>query len=138
MPLHSLWNNSRSLHDYRALPRVREGVVLSCACAQLKLPVSNIERPTLNAERPTSTAGGGARTHTALRPLDFESSASANSATPALLGNSIRDSRISSTSSRCRVRCPQRILEAGKASNPLRNSGHYKRSKACKPRGGPK
>src|SRR5437870_3077302 len=88
MPLHSLWNNSRSLHDYRALPRVREGVVLSCACAQLKLPVSNIERPTLNAERPTSTAGGGARTHTALRPLDFESSASANSATPALLGNS--------------------------------------------------
>jgi hypothetical protein len=28
-------------------------------------------------------AGGGARTHTALRPLDFESSASANSATPA-------------------------------------------------------
>ena len=31
-------------------------------------------------------AGGGARTHTALRPLDFESSASASSATPALLG----------------------------------------------------
>jgi len=31
-------------------------------------------------------AGGGARTHTTLRPLDFESSASANSATPALLG----------------------------------------------------
>jgi hypothetical protein len=30
------------------------------------------------------SAGGGARTHTALRPLDFESSASANSATPAL------------------------------------------------------
>jgi hypothetical protein len=30
------------------------------------------------------TAGGGARTHTALRPLDFESSASANSATPAI------------------------------------------------------
>ena|SRR5439155_10858982 len=29
-------------------------------------------------------AGGGARTHTALRPLDFESSASANSATPAI------------------------------------------------------
>ena len=28
-------------------------------------------------------AGGGARTHTTLRPLDFESSASANSATPA-------------------------------------------------------
>src|SRR5262245_52095689 len=29
------------------------------------------------------TAGGGARTHTILRSLDFESSASANSATPA-------------------------------------------------------
>jgi hypothetical protein len=28
-------------------------------------------------------AGGGARTHTTLRSLDFESSASANSATPA-------------------------------------------------------
>ena len=32
---------------------------------------------------PKQSAGGGARTHTALRPLDFESSASANSATPA-------------------------------------------------------
>ena len=30
-----------------------------------------------------SSTGGGTRTHTALRPLDFESSASANSATPA-------------------------------------------------------
>ena len=37
-------------------------------------------------------AGGGARTHTTLRPLDFESSASANSATPALGGKTIRDS----------------------------------------------
>src|SRR5205814_3300534 len=32
---------------------------------------------------PGKAAGGGARTHTALRPLDFESSASASSATPA-------------------------------------------------------
>ena len=32
-------------------------------------------------------AGGGARTHTALRPLDFESSASASSATPAFRKN---------------------------------------------------
>jgi hypothetical protein len=41
----------------------------------------NIER-----QRPISnreSAGGGARTHTILRSLDFESSASANSATPA-------------------------------------------------------
>ena len=29
-------------------------------------------------------------------------------------------------------------LEAGQASNSLRNSGHYRRSNACKPRGGPK
>ena len=45
----------------------------------------------------SSSTGGGTRTHTTLRPLDFESSASANSATPAkvvllhvpkLLGNS--------------------------------------------------
>ena len=36
-----------------------------------------------NIQRRMRSAGGGARTHTALRPLDFESSASANSATPA-------------------------------------------------------
>src|SRR5439155_18056200 len=45
---------------------------------------SNAQRPTSNVQHPKETAGGGARTHTALRPLDFESSASANSATPAL------------------------------------------------------
>src|SRR5436305_5965186 len=44
----------------------------------------NVERPTSNAQRSMKRiAGGGARTHTTLRPLDFESSASANSATPA-------------------------------------------------------
>ena len=61
-------------------------------------------------------AGGGARTHTILRSLDFESSASANSATPALGDRSerIRDSRASSTSPRRRARCPQRILLARK------------------------
>src|SRR6266403_728800 len=47
-----------------------------------KSPVqtSNAQRRTPNVR---GSAGGGARTHTALRPLDFESSASANSATPA-------------------------------------------------------
>jgi hypothetical protein len=40
----------------------------------------SIERPTFNAH---ANAGGGARTHTILRSLDFESSASASSATPA-------------------------------------------------------
>src|SRR5438552_6581422 len=53
--------------------------------ATLLLLVSlNNERPTPNVQHPKETAGGGARTHTALRPLDFESSASANSGTPAL------------------------------------------------------
>ena len=43
------------------------------------------KHPRPNTRRSMKTlAGGGARTHTALRPLDFESSASANSATPAL------------------------------------------------------
>ena len=40
---------------------------------------SNVQRAISNRE----SAGGGARTHTILRSLDFESSASANSATPA-------------------------------------------------------
>ena len=35
-------------------------------------------------------AGGGGRTHMTSRPLDFESSASANSATPALITNNLR------------------------------------------------
>src|SRR5207247_738989 len=51
-------------------------------------------------QHPTSNelAGGGARTHTALRPLDFESSASANSATPACRKNAtIRSPRRSSS-----------------------------------------
>ena len=41
---------------------------------------------------------------------DFESSAFANSATPALGVKRIRDSRVSSTLPRCRLRCPQRIF----------------------------
>src|SRR4029453_13342308 len=47
---------------------------------------------------------------------DFQSSASPNSATPALGDRSerIRDSRASSTSPRWRVRCPQRVLFARK------------------------
>jgi hypothetical protein len=57
--------------------------------------ISNIEHRTSN-RRP---AGGGARTHTALRPLDFESSASASSATPAFRKNgTIPRSRLSSSS----------------------------------------
>ena len=44
-------------------------------------------------------AGGGARTHTALRPLDFESSASANSATPARRSLKLRNQKRSSSDS---------------------------------------
>ena len=44
-------------------------------------------------------AGGGARTHTALRPLDFESSASANSATPATRTLKLRNQKRSSSGS---------------------------------------
>jgi hypothetical protein len=43
-------------------------------------------------------AGGGARTHTTLRPLDFESSASASSATPAIEGLNLQARTRSSTS----------------------------------------
>src|SRR5437764_11923590 len=50
VPLHSVWNNSRSLHDYRALARVREGVVFNGVGARLKLALSNIERRTSNSE----------------------------------------------------------------------------------------
>ena len=42
------------------------------------------------------STGGGVRTHTLLRVLDFESSASASSATPATIGiafTSVKDSR---------------------------------------------
>ena len=37
----------------------------------------------LQKHRNLRSTGGGTRTHTALRPPDFESGASANSATPA-------------------------------------------------------
>src|SRR5204862_7401767 len=57
---------------------------------------------TSNAQRSTcdvrESAGGGARTHTALRPLDFESSASANSATPAIAVLNLQVRTRSSTS----------------------------------------
>ena len=63
----------------------------------LRPQTSNAQHSTSNIQR--KIAGGGARTHTALRPLDFESSASANSATPAILKGTetIRPRRRSST-----------------------------------------
>src|SRR5439155_8057329 len=51
----------------------------------------NVERSTPSVRE---SAGGGARTHTALRPLDFESSASANSATPAFGKSETTDSNV--------------------------------------------
>src|SRR6267143_313418 len=59
-------------------------------------------------------AGGGARTHTILRSLDFESSASASSATPAL-----------------RTGAKEYELRAEAQTLPTRSRG-------CKLRGGPK
>src|SRR5437588_3664692 len=50
VPLYSVWNNSRSLHDYRALARVREGVVFNGVGARLKLALSNIEPRMFNSE----------------------------------------------------------------------------------------
>src|SRR5206468_3182755 len=46
--------------------------------------LSKVEHADFNAKFRKKFVGGGARTHTALRPLDFESSASATSATPAI------------------------------------------------------
>jgi hypothetical protein len=57
---------------------------------------SNIQRSTVRTQ---TTAGGGARTHTILRSLDFESSASANSATPAKRIVKLRRQRRSSSAS---------------------------------------
>ena len=50
MPVHSLWNNSRSFHYYCALARVREDVVFNSASARLKVRLSNVERRTSNAQ----------------------------------------------------------------------------------------
>ncbi len=49
------------------------------------------------SQRSDKTAGGGARTHTILRSLDFESSASANSATPARRSLKLRNQKRSSS-----------------------------------------
>ena len=53
------------------------------------------------------SAGGGARTHTALRPLDFESSASASSATPAAGVGKVSRHHRSSSASGIQACCPR-------------------------------
>ena len=61
----------------------------------------------------SSPAGGGARTHTALRPLDFESSASANSATPARRILKLRNQKRTSSSSDHRIASYEFTLNRG-------------------------
>ena len=83
----------------------------------------HIDRVALEFNGPCAgekTAGGGARTHTILRSLDFESSASANSATPAFGGRS----------QRIRVSCASSTF-------PLLN-GDYGEFIARNPSGGPR
>src|SRR6266404_2341815 len=61
--------------------------------------VPSFDQFTFVKRRFRGIAGGGARTHTILRSLDFESSASANSATPAQRTVKLRSSRRSSSAS---------------------------------------
>ena len=68
-----------------------------------------------------TTAGGGARTHTILRSLDFESSASANSATPAKRIVKLRRQRRSSSASN----------EIGVSQSGSASSLSYSRVEAC-------
>src|ERR1700720_2416242 len=99
------------------------------------------DRFSLVKRRSTGNAGGGARTHTILRSLDFESSASASSATPAA-GKKVRAGKYEFTKAlqgRCggarrgERRCwMQRHVACGW------DSRHYTNSSGCKLRGGPK
>ena len=50
MPLHSLWNNPRRVHDHRALARIRESVVCGNADVSLKI-ASGRRRPNLSYRR---------------------------------------------------------------------------------------
>ena len=84
MHLRSVRDNSWSIHDYRALAPIGEDTVFDPRGRGLSV---------------TMIAGGGARTHTILRSLDFESSASANSATPAKRIVKLRCQRRSSRAS---------------------------------------
>src|SRR4030095_10344542 len=85
------------------------------------------------------TAGGGARTHTTFRPLDFESSASANSATPAL-GSGAKGYEIRGQAP---PRCAESVLVLihrcyEQRRNRAEQSGDYTRSSIRRPRGGPR
>ena len=104
-------------------------------------PSIHVRHSPLNAQcSDKKIAGGGARTHTILRSLDFESSASANSATPALGDRSerIRDSRASSTSWRCRVPLSSAHPVCTEKTQSAEDSEYYSRSSIRKPRGGPR
>jgi hypothetical protein len=80
----------RTKSGWRAFPSVDEWLtnslrfsVFPCASLRIRIFTKLIES-SLVKKHFRGLAGGGARTHTILRSLDFESSASANSATPAV------------------------------------------------------
>src|SRR6266446_2033622 len=92
------------------LMRRREASFEFAGRTQMEITGSNVERSTPNLRE---SAGGGARTHTALRPLDFESSASANSATPAFGKSETTDSNV-------KLKC-FRLVAASLHATPLKN-----------------
>ena len=81
------------------MPSEVEASLAVCREHANKDALPGIERAAFNHSTPTNCAGGGARTHTILRSLDFESSASASSATPAQGILKLRSPRRSSSAS---------------------------------------
>src|SRR5947208_2220344 len=83
-------------------------------------------------------AGGGARTHTILRSLDFESSASANSATPAWGSGAKRyEIRAQAQHRRLKSALPLANPVWGRTRKFAKDGGRYTKSSIRKPRGGP-
>ena len=87
-------------------------IVAFAAPHKHKAPGQIVRRSVYRAETqdPVTRAGGGARTHTILRSLDFESSASANSATPAR--------KCEATKSKAKLKRFRRV-ESGRVSRNL-------------------
>ena len=57
MPLHSLWNNPRRVHDHRALARIRESVVCGNADVSLKIGSGRRRRNLSHRRRINSHCG---------------------------------------------------------------------------------
>ena len=82
--------SARRPHDAPMLDGINATGPRSSACCPLCCPLGSCECPATGAygriphgHRRCADAGGGGRTHTSLRTRDFESRASASSATPA-------------------------------------------------------